>query len=564
MGSLQRLVVRGFVLGLINMESSSGHFEHDNESRETVSVSQNQLSPLVASYAAAMQRLLDKPDQDHQPTVGVSNGLGMLAFAYEKLRNSVEYREDHVLLRSAIRRILKRRLQAFWNYDPLASALIRELIWARYLPNDAVPQHKVAAIETLLKKYAVLLQAADKQKDTQAWRDWVLGIAACDIEQALVERRASYALAELLYQWLMRHVQVIGLDEGDRAVQLYLAVHRTLLKSDKTLLSYHLFLLNIPEWKKMTEVDAGRVAESLVDWRETIEKQLHHSQAQILARAIKPYTPPFLVLDEVVREQPTTALQRLGDWAYVKSKLDAVCKLRYSQLHSRVRRAIVRSTIYILITKMALALVLEVPFDHYVFGAVHWSQLGANVIVPPLFMAILGLSIKTPSLRNTQVIEDRVKRLLEGDDALETIVLGRAQRSLAAGYSSFYAISNLLIFGGLAWLLWILHFSWLGIGLFVFFMCVVVFFAYRVRQIATEFSVVREKENILEATITFLTLPFLRIGYRLSAEFGKMNVFAFILDVLLEAPFKLMLDLAENWLDFVRQKREEVVETHEY
>jgi hypothetical protein len=93
---------------------------------------------------------------------------------------------------------------------------------------------------------------------------------------------------------------------------------------------------------------------------------------------------------------------------------------------------------------------------------------------------------------------------------------------------------------------------------------VVIFFAYRVRQIAHEFSVIREKENALESAVTFLTLPFLRIGYRLSAEFGKVNVFAFVLDVLMEAPFKLILDLAEHWLDFMRAKREEAVETHEY
>lgn len=530
----------------------------------TNSVERTDLSPLVENYLSTMQRLLKQPDADHQPVVEVSEGLGMLAFAYEKLRNSVEYREDHVLLRSAIKRILKRRLQPLWNYDPLASALLRELIWARYLPNDTVPQQKVAAIETLLKKYAALYEAVAKKKDAQQWQDWILGIAACDVEQALVERRASYALAELLYQWLLEHVAVVGIDEKDRAVQLYLAVHRTLLKSDRTLLTYHLFLLNVPQWKKMTEQEAEAASSHIASWRATIGRQLFHAEAQSLARAIKPYAPPFLALDEMVRAHPATAAERMTDWAYVKDKIDDICKKRYSALHGRVRRAIIRSMIYILITKMALALVLEVPFDHYVFGMVHWMQLGANVVVPPLLMAVLGLSIKTPGGRNTAAIEDRVRQLLEGKPSQETIVLGRSRATLSPGYSLFYTVTNLLIFGGLGWLLWQWHFSWLGIGLFLFFLCVVIFFAYRVRQIAHEFSVVREKENALEAVITFLTLPFLRIGYRLSAEFGKINVFAFVLDVLLEAPFKLMLDLAEHWLDFVRAKREEVVETHEY
>jgi hypothetical protein len=511
-----------------------------------------------------MQQLLQPTDADHQPVVEVSEGLGMLAFAYEKVRNSVEYREDHVLLRGAIKRILKRRLRPLWNYDPLATALLRELIWARYLPNDAVPQHKVAAIESLLKKYAALYEAVAKKKDAPQWQDWILGIAACDVEQALVERRAGYALAELFYQWLLDHVEIMGLDDQDRDIQLYLAVHRTLLKSDRTLLTYHLFLLNVPQWKSMTESEAAAAASQIESWRQTIDGQLLHPKAQAIARAVKPYAPPFLALDEMVRTNPTTAINRITDWGYIKDKIDEICKQRYTELHGRVRRAIVRSMIYILITKMALALVLEVPFDHYFFGQVHWPQLGANVLVPPILMAILGLSIRQPGPKNTAAIEDRVRQLIEGAAGREVIMLGRAKNGLSAGYSLFYTVTNLAIFGGLAWLLYSLHFNWMGIALFLFFLCVVIFFAYRVRQIAHEFNVVREKENVLEAVLTFLTLPFLRIGYRLSAEFGKMNVFAFVLDVLLEAPFKLMLDLAEHWLDFVRAKREEVVETHEY
>lgn len=522
------------------------------------------ISPLVQRYLSAMERYSAKAATGNQPTVGVSEGLGVLAFAYEKLRNSVEYREDHVLLRSAIKRILKRRLQPLWNYDPLASALVRELIWARYLPNDAVPQEKVIAIEALLKKYAALYEAVAKRKNAADWQDWVLGIAACDIEQALVERRASYALAELMYQWLLERLVIHGLDEHDRAVQLYLAVHRTLLKSDRTLLTYHLFLLNVPAWKKMSESEVSGAANDIVGWREKIDVQLLHPKAQVLARAIKRYTPPFLAFDEVVRGNLATIEQRIEDWAFIRTKINEVCQRRYAALHGRVRTAIVRSMIYILITKMAMALILEVPFDSFMFGEVHWPQLATNVLAPPIFMAILGLSIRTPGERNTSVIEARVKHLLEGDESTEAVYLDKAQRPMSAGYSVFYTLTNLVIFGIVAWLLYSWHFSILGIGLFLFFMCVVIFFAYRVRQIAQEFSVVREKENAIEATMTFLTLPFLKIGHRLSAEFGKMNVFAFILDVLLEAPFKLMLDLAEHWMDFIRAKREEAVETHEY
>src|SRR5690606_27600993 len=136
--------------------------------------------------------------------VEVNESVGILAFAYEKLRNSVEYREDHVLLRGAIKRILKRRLNPMWQYESIASALLRELIWARYLKNESVPQTVEAEIEEKLRKYNVLRRSVAKLEDAEDWQDWILGIVACDIEQVLVERNTSNALAEVMYQSLLK------------------------------------------------------------------------------------------------------------------------------------------------------------------------------------------------------------------------------------------------------------------------------------------------------------------------------------------------------------------------
>lgn len=527
--------------------------------------SQPSLPPDVERYVSVIASELAKHDAEDQPVVGVNEGLGVLAFAYEKVRNSVEYREEHVLLRAAIKRILKRRFGPMWNYEPVAPALVRELIWARYLANDSVPQQKVTVIDELLKKYAALYQGVAKMPAAAEWQDWLLGIAACDVEQTLVGgRRASYALAELMYQWLLNHLTIVDLSEDDRAVQLYLAVHRTLLKSDRALLTYHLFLLNVPEWRTMSEEQATAAAADMAEWRQIIDAQLEHPQAQQLSRAIKPYTPPFLVWDQIVRRFSSNISQRWQDWPWVKSQVQEICQARYAELHSRVRRAIIRSMIYILLTKTVLALLLEVPYDRLVYGEVHWPQLIANVLVPPILMAILGLSIRTPGPRNTEAIANRIKHVLDDDAPAETIALSRAQSSRAGGFSWFYSLTTLAIFGGLSWLLWRWDFSWLDIGLMLFFLCVVIFFAYRIRQIAHEFSVIRERENFFEATVTFLTLPFLQIGYRVSMEFGKVNLLAFFLDVLLEAPFKFILDVIEQWLDFVRRKQEEVVDRHEY
>jgi ABC-type multidrug transport system fused ATPase/permease subunit len=528
------------------------------ESAPTVEV-----SPLVRQYVGMINKFVSG-GRDGGPTVEVNESVGMLAFAYEKLRNSVEYREEHVLLRSAIKRILKRRLNPMWQYESIASALLRELIWARYIKNDSLPQSKEAEIEAKLRKYNVLRQSVRKYEKAEEWNDWILGIAACDIEQVLVERQASNALAEVMYQSISQHVRIDGLAETDKEIQLYVAVHRALLKSDATLISYHLFLLNAGGWAEASEKEAEWFATQLPHLRKVIEAQLHHPKAQDLTRIAKRLAPPYLVLDDVVKRNPELALGVLARPEQLRAQVEEVCKSRYGDMRQRVMRAIVRSMIYILITKMALAFLIEVPYDRYMLGEVHWGPLAFNVLFPPIFMAMLGLSIKTPGQRNTDMIFNKLSGVVTGELIPEQFTINKKRSAFAPIMGAIYWASSVGMFALVAWLLWRASFTIVGIGLFLFFFGVVVFFAYRVRQIAMELSVIREKENLFEGFLTLITLPFVRLGHRMSAEFGKMNVFAFILDVLLEAPFKLILDLTEHWINFVRQKREEMVEAQDY
>ena len=91
----------------------------------------------------ALQHLLAsirqiKRDDELLPSedvISVSETVSVAVSVYETIRNTLEYDEEHLLRRNAIRRIVKRRLGE-GDSKQLATKLIRELIWSRYLPND--------------------------------------------------------------------------------------------------------------------------------------------------------------------------------------------------------------------------------------------------------------------------------------------------------------------------------------------------------------------------------------------------------------------------------------------
>ncbi len=77
------------------------------------------------------------------PKIQVNRVVSKLAFLYEKIRNVIEYKEEHLLRKNAIKRILKRRLTWKSNAKSIAAPLIYELIRGRYLENNAVLENKI-------------------------------------------------------------------------------------------------------------------------------------------------------------------------------------------------------------------------------------------------------------------------------------------------------------------------------------------------------------------------------------------------------------------------------------
>ena len=87
----------------------------------------------LLSTVVQMRREAEELEKE-EDVIKVSETVSAAASVYETVRNALEYDEEHLLRRNAIRRILKRRMVDVPSGE-MAQKLLRELIWARYLPN---------------------------------------------------------------------------------------------------------------------------------------------------------------------------------------------------------------------------------------------------------------------------------------------------------------------------------------------------------------------------------------------------------------------------------------------
>ena len=131
--------------------------------------------------ATVVQMHDEKDEVKDEDVIGVSETVSVAVSIYETVRNTLEYDEEHLLRRNAIRRILKRRLGE-GNSRELATKLIRELIWARYLPNHKIPTAMIGTVAEIFEKYKLLFAGLDgESKDEQEQYEWLLDILSTEV-----------------------------------------------------------------------------------------------------------------------------------------------------------------------------------------------------------------------------------------------------------------------------------------------------------------------------------------------------------------------------------------------
>lgn len=529
----------------------------------------------VVTFSRPLQRILasfqpqaEEGGEDAGNRIHVSDTVSRLAFVYEKLRNIIDYKEDHLLRKNAIHRILKRRLFIGGRVDGVARPLIIELIQARYLPNDQVPESKVSAVQEIVNRYVRLSYFAG-QRLSWAERDeqhrWIISLAAVEIEQSLASNRREQALAEGMYEVLINDLSFSDaqrFDQGERNLQIYLSTQRALLKDDETMVAHVLFRLYLPDWKTYDDRGLSELGARFAEVRNEIETQQHHKLGEFLLRSIKRYTAFFWIMRDVADEHPSAAVSTFANPTLLNEAIRRAAGKRYSEARTKLRRSVIRTFIFIFLTKMILAFLIEVPFELFVRGALDRVALAINITFHPILMFLIASTIRVPSKKNTDRLMYGIHEIAYKDQGRQIVKRARIPRRagpiMRTAVAILYAATFVVSFGLIINLLGRLHFNVVSGALFIFFLTIISFFAVRIRISAREFVVLEQREGPLGLLVDFFTLPVIRVGRWIALRAPKVNIVLFIFDFLIEAPFKSFLEILEELTSFLREKKEEI------
>lgn len=519
-----------------------------------------QLSPVVDALIAEFEK--SERHTAGATHLSVSRTVSIIAVLYEKVRNAVEFRAEHLVRRASIERILKRRILLNGGGSSIAENLLIELLWARYIDSSQIDDEKIVQVQRIIERYVAVkhqIYDAGHAPREVPW-DTILGLASAEIEETLVSPVRREALNNFFYQAVRPKIQIAGHDEQYVNLMTFIAIERSFAQSDEPLVIFHLLKLVMPGWIK-GEGENTKFIETI----KSIKTSLKDPQLDMLSLYIRRQSPPLLLLRDFFFEKGDKTREVINDHAVFEQTLSDIAHRRYQETGQKIRRAIVRSFIYIFLTKMVFAFALEAPYDLYVAKNIDYIPLGINLLFPPILLSVVAGFISVPGVDNTKRLVERINKIIYEFDSLKTesdVFIPKAKTTrrpiLTAVFTLIYIVMFFLMFFLIRLGLNLLHFNIVSQVIFIFFVALVTFFAYRIRQTTKEYEIV-DRQGILEPLFDFIFLPVLVAGQLLSREITKLNIFIFLFDFILEAPLKVIFEVADEWVRFIRTKKEEIV-----
>ena len=155
----------------------------------------------------------------------------------------------------------------------------------------------------------------------------------------------------------------------EKNIQIYIATERSFAKNREILIKHKLLKVLLPNWN-----DPSKMISTLVQ----IDNYLNHKYKDLIRRKVAQMVPPFNLIRDLVLENSKDLEKIIEDKEQLKIEINKILNTKYSETKEKVIRATKRSIIYIFLTKMVLAILIEVPLD-ILFGSINYLVLSINI-----------------------------------------------------------------------------------------------------------------------------------------------------------------------------------------
>ena len=487
--------------------------------------------------------------------INVAGVGGVVSHAYEQLRNAAEYTQEHLLRQRAIRRFYTRNLPFATRGKidkSIAEELIVELTQAGYLENDSQPYEILNRLQDLTAKhYANYYKLRDAGVGRTTAEEWTLDLLSVEAEAYLANDKRLNVYLQFAYSHYLKSLDRTLFEiEGNvnYELSLYVAAHRSLLKSDLANIRYDLLQLY-----KISDNNTHEYAE----FHRQISKLYSAPLTDKLARFIDKRGAPLRVLKAMVEDNAELP-KLLTDSRQFLVAYESQIKSEYRRAHRRLNKGLVKSILFLLITKGIIGLVVEIPYDLAITGSIIILPLAINMLFPIVYLLLLRLGLKIPGKANTHALVDYMKDAMYGGNKQASLYAKPKTSRYSTGFTIVYGAMFLIAFGAVVNRLFAWDFNIVQGAIFFIFLATASFLGFRLSHTITELELITAKPGAIQMIRDFFYLPFIMLGQWLSDKYRKLNIVALVLDTVIELPLKTVLRLIRQWASFIGEKKDEI------
>lgn len=534
------------------------------------------ISPQTQKLISRYQIWYSQKPKEGVATIHVDEVASRVAAFYEKIREIVDWKEEHLMRRAAIERMLKRRLLLQEQEGMIAQPLVLELIRAGHFPNDQIPEKKIDDVQNIINKYIFLQEnseldgreekrraATPSPKTKIQLSNWLLNIAACEIEEALSPASRERALIEYMKEIMKERIKLKqGIEEAEKETQIYIACQRALFKLDSSLITYHLLKQRFPGWSNLDLAILQQISQQIfLIWQE-IEKELTHPLKDKFYQICEKQDTGFLILGDILSKDPLNIEKQLKEPGRLEGLIKEAYTKRLGTLKARLRRAAIYSTTSVFLSKILSLLALEILFVKYLMGnGLEPLTIIIDILGPTILMTFLVGTIRPPAKENLFKVALEVSKIAYQAEQKELYELKPPIKRGVILYSIiilFYLLSFCFSLGLILWGLHFLHFPLFSSIIFIIFISLIAFSGVKIRERARELDISEKREGLLHIIIDLFSIPIVQCGKWLAQRWQKFNLIAIFFNLLLDVPFSIFIEFLEQWRYFLKEKKEEI------
>lgn len=541
-----------------------------------------ELSDEARTFVHKYLRILEEGDVPVVSPLHVDELATKVAKLYENIRRVIDWKEEHLVRRTAIERILKRRfiteisgLDILPGLEPqqLAEPLVMELMRSGYFKNDNVPKSVIPEVERVLHKYIFVinnspLSQAQPGKGIKKveFYNWLLEIAACELEEVLDPPLRQYSLINFTTKAINSRIKIFPegrLESKEKYTQTYVAVQRSLFNLDDPLITFSLLKVKYKDFLTPTEEFLNEFAESIINVWEEINDTLNHPHRNEFYRICEKYDTAYLIIGDILAElekDKETLETKISHPKTLIAKVKKTYNARLGTLKKRLMRSATYSTLSIFLAGAVSLVLIEGPLARIVTGEWHLLGMVVDIMIPTAIMFLLVIIIRPPAKSNRERVIKEVEKIIYKAEATDVYEINLAKKRslilnivfivlyLSIGLASLYGIYILFSWAGV---------PWTSLYIDTANVAVLVFAAMGIRQKAKELTI-EDETGLGEFIIDMLSIPLAKIGKWLADKWKEYNFISVFFTALVDMPFSTFVEGLEDLRKFIKERSAEI------